>query len=308
VANLPKKVVVVGALGMLGRDLVPVLSASGVEVFAFDARDAVDSLGFNCARMDITKKDLLRDQLALISPEAVINCAAYTNVDQAETEYNAAFSINGFGVENLALACRAVDALLVHISTDYVFGGMCAKTPGLDSPFSEESEVCPCGLYGYSKYLGEVLLRSVIPDNHLIVRTSWLHGRYGNNFVHTMLRLGRERSEIKVVDDQLGSPTFTVWLAQCLCRLLKGGARGTFHASSRGGISWHAFAKEIFLLSGMKVNVLTQTSAELNRPAPRPPYSTLDVSRLEDALGESAPSWRDGLINHLRLLGELRES
>lgn len=294
-----RRVLILGAQGMLAGDLVPRARQRFAETLLADIRADESKRVIGC---DLTEASQIRDLLGQVRPDIVINCAAYTAVDKAETDYAPAFLVNAEALSSLGQAARELGVFVVHISTDYVFGGTQRRREQRE-PLSEESPVAPCGIYGHSKHYGEEMLRQYLPLNHLLVRTSWLHGIHGPNFVDTMLRLGVERNSLKVVNDQFGSPTWTGWLADTLIRLLQRDGRGTFHASSRGGISWFDFAREIFRQAGMPVEVLPQSTEELNRPAPRPAYSVLDVSKLERLLGEVCMSWQDCVRQHLAARG-----
>lgn len=294
-----RRVLIFGARGMLAADLIPRARQRFAEVLLSDIRsdEATGVIG-----ADISEPGQVRDFLNQVRPDVVINCAAYTAVDKAETEYSLAFAVNAEAVGHIARAAKDIGALMVHISTDYVFGGR-PRGRELREPYREDDVLAPCGIYGQSKRYGEDLLQHILPNQSLLVRTSWLHGVHGPNFIDTMLRIGSERSSLKVVNDQFGSPTWTGWLSDTLIRMLQREARGVFHASSRGGISWFDFAREIFRQSGMPIEVLPQTTEELNRPAPRPAYSVLDVTKLERLLGEVCMSWQDCVRHHLAARG-----
>lgn len=302
-----KKILVTGAQGMLGTDLCAALEQGQVSLVRTDCIASGDG-GGETALLDITDREAVSEALAAFRPEWIVNCAAYTNVDGAETDRDAAFAVNAQGPENLARAAFENGVKLLHVSTDYVYGG---EREGEDSrrrrPFKETDGASPCGVYGQSKYAGDQAVIEILPDSHLIVRTSWLHGVHGPNFIHTILRLAEEKEEIRVVDDQIGSPTWTVWLAQTLIELMGRDARGVYNASSRGDISWFEFAREIVAQAGTALKVGTQTTEELNRPAPRPAYSTLDTSKLEMLLGVVSPDWREDLRGHLLALGVVKE-
>lgn len=272
-------ILVVGGNGMLGRDLVALLGNRGH--------------GIDVADIDITSPESVFTVIARLKPEVVINCAAFTDVDGCESDVETAMAVNGEGVAFLAMACRDINALLVQISTDYVFDG------GKGSPYVEDDAPCPLSVYGESKLAGE--MNAAFCPDHLIVRTQWLYGLHGKNFVETMLRLGSEKDELAVVDDQIGSPTWTVDLARAIIALIDNGCRGTFHAANSGYCSWNAFAKAVFEESGINVTVKPMTTTELNRPARRPLYSTLDCKHLCDATGFHPQAWRTALREYLAL-------
>jgi dTDP-4-dehydrorhamnose reductase len=301
-----QKVLLTGAAGMLAGDLIPLLRQQGAELSLFDIRETA-AAGESIRMLDITDAAAVRDVFQQIRPNWVVNCAAYTAVDKAETEYDKAFAINASALEHLALCARQSHATVLHLSTDYVFGGAGGGHKA-GTPFAEEDAAAPCGIYGQSKRFGEDLLRWASEGEFLLVRTSWLHGIHGPNFVDTMLRVGKEQSMLKVVNDQIGSPTWTGWLAHVLLRLMERDARGVFHASSHGGISWYEFAREIFHQASMSVDVRPQTTAELDRPAPRPPYSVFQLGKLERFLGEACISWKECVTQHLLARGiEIRD-
>jgi len=272
-------ILVVGANGMLGRDMLALIG---------DAARGVD-----IDEIDITSLESTERIIRTLKPETVINCAAYTDVDGCETNVETAMQVNGEGVAHLAMATREIGARLVHVSSDYVFDG------GKGSPYVEDDATCPLGVYGESKLAGE--LNAGFNPDHLIVRTQWLYGLQGKNFVETMLRLGAEKGEVSVVDDQVGSPTWTVDLAQAILALLKTGRRGVYHAANAGFCSWNEFAQAIFQEAGLSVKVHGMTTDELNRPARRPLYSTLDCSKLEQDAGFRPQAWRSALKTYLQL-------
>jgi dTDP-4-dehydrorhamnose reductase len=272
-------ILVVGANGMLGRDMMALIGdpARGVDI----------------GEIDITSLESTERIIRTLKPEAVINCAAYTDVDGCETNAEKAMQVNGEGVAHLAMATREIGARLVHVSTDYVFDG------SKGSPYVEDDAPCPLGVYGESKLAGE--LNAAFNPDHLIVRTQWLYGLHGKNFVETMLRLAVEKDELSVVDDQVGSPTWAVDLSHAVLALLKGGHRGVYHAANSGFCSWNEFAQAIFEEAGLSVKVNGMTTDELNRPARRPLYSTLDCSKLEQDAGFRPQPWRSALKAYLQL-------
>ncbi len=290
-----KTLLLTGAMGMLAADLIAKLRGAGANLILSDSRlpaenrEAVELL-------DITSETTVANLVERRRPDWIVNCAAYTAVDLAETEYDLAMRVNALGVGNLAKAAKSLSIPMLHVSTDYVFG---AKDRVGREPIAEEVAPSPCGIYGYSKFFGEQALQTILPAQFLLVRTSWLHGINGPNFVDTMLRLGKDKKSLKVVNDQFGSPTYSGWLANTLVKMIERDARGCYHASSNGGVTWFDFAREIFRQAGMTVDVQPQTTTELNRPAPRPPYSVLRVTKLEQLLGESCISWQACVSEHL---------
>lgn len=270
-------ILVIGAKGMLGQDLMRVLPG--------------EVRGVDIDEIDITSPESVRRVLLTLKPRVVVNCAAYTDVDGCEGNQELAMRVNGEAVGHLAAVTKELGALLVQVSTDYVFDG------SKGSPYVEGDPVNPLSVYGRSKLLGEENARKN-PD-HIIVRTQWLYGLGGKNFVETMLRLARERSELAVVDDQVGSPTWTVDLSLAISELLDNNCRGTYHAANRGTCSWFDFAEAIFAETGTAMTVRPQTTGELGRPAPRPLFSVLDCGKLTHDTGLELEEWREALRTYL---------
>jgi len=275
-------ILVVGANGMLGQDLMSLLGKRG--------------RGVDLPDIDITDMVSVQQVLTALKPKVVINCAAYTDVDGCETNAETAMQVNGEGVAFLALVTRSIGAKLVQVSTDYVFDG------SKGSPYREDDLQQPLNIYGESKLAGELNV-DINPDN-LLVRTQWLYGLHGKNFVETMLKLGQEKSELTVVDDQIGSPTWTMDLARGILALVDKDCRGTYHCANSGHTSWNGFAKAIFDEAGLPVQVLPMTTEQLNRPAQRPLYSTLDCSKLVVDTGFEPQSWLEALKQYLNLRKE----
>ena len=255
--NASMPLLVTGAKGMLGQDLCPILEDAGYEVIETD----VDTL-------DITNAEQVNQVLKDKMPEVVIHCAAYTNVDKAEEDLKTAELINVTGTENIADACGKLGITMVYISTDYVFDGT------KDSPYTPQDKPNPINNYGMTKYEGEEAVRSFC-EKHYIARTSWLYGHHGKNFVETMLSL-KDKDELKVVDDQIGCPTWTVELANGILKLLDSKPYGTYHVCGSGHTTWYGFAKEIFKLSGLEVNLKPCTTDEFPRAAKRPAFSIME--------------------------------
>lgn len=264
---------VTGAEGMLGRDVCARLAGEDVTAVGRQALDVTDS------------EAVLR---AVEGHDVVVNCAAWTDVDGAESREAAARAVNADGARNLARACRDVGARLVHVSTDYVFAGDATE------PYDEDAPLAPASAYGRTKAAGEVAVRGELPDRHLVVRTAWLYGEHGGCFPKTIARLARERGAVSVVDDQLGQPTWTVDVAETIVRLVEADARGTFHATASGSTSWFGFAREVVGSAGMDPAVVASTTTEsFLRPAPRPAYSVLGHRRLQDAGVAPIGDWHD---------------
>jgi dTDP-4-dehydrorhamnose reductase len=273
-------VVVVGSGGMLGR--------------AFQALLAREKLAFSA--VDVPQIDLT-DAASIaraIGPgtRTVLNCAAFTDVDGAEKREADANAVNGAGASNLAARCKELGATLVHYSTDYVFEGHAERPYAVDHPRA------PLNAYGRSKALGEELIERS-GCSYLLLRTSWLYAPWAKNFVLTIRDLARKQPSIKVVDDQVGRPTSAEYLAERSLALLRGGHSGTFHVTDGGQCSWFEFARAIAELDGAQCTVIPCTTADFPRPAKRPAYSVLDLSRTEAAIGPSRP-WQENLARVLR--------
>jgi dTDP-4-dehydrorhamnose reductase len=272
-------ILIIGANGMLGQDLMQLLSG--------------DIRGVDIGEIDITSLESVKRVLLTLKPAVVINAAAFTDVDGCETNRDLAMMVNGEGVGNLARIAADIGARLVQISTDYIFDG------GKGSPYLEDDPANPLSVYGQTKLAGEVNARLV--PGFLIVRTQWLYGVHGKNFVETMLRLAGEKTELSVVDDQIGSPTWTVDLSLAIGALLEKGCSGTYHVANAGYCSWNEFARTIFSEAGIEITVKPMTTPELNRPAARPLYSTLDCGKLIRDIGFQPEPWQDALRKYLQL-------
>jgi dTDP-4-dehydrorhamnose reductase len=276
------RILVTGAKGMLAYSLIPIL------------KEKHTVIPLSRKELDITERHHVYKTLKDALPDIVINCAAYTKVDKAEEERDKAFLINGTGVQNLALACADRRIPLVHISTDYVFDGE-KRTPY--TPFDIPN---PISVYGQSKLAGERYIQW-ITNKFYIIRTSWLYGEGGNNFVLAILRKAREQTTIRVVKDQIGSPTYTASLSNSIKKLIESGAYGIYHITddTGGGISWFDFAKEIISLSGLNTEVIPIPTEEFPTPAKRPRYSVLDIQMTRLALKTKLPFWKDELQKFL---------
>lgn len=275
------KVLVTGAKGQLGSDIVLLFSEQGFDVY-----------GYGREELDITNQQQVNETISTVQPDVVIHTAAYTQVDLAESEPDKAFLVNAIGTRNIAVAAHKVDAKLVYISTDYVFDGMATE------PIDEFQPTNPKTIYGKSKLAGEQFVRE-LHNKFFIVRTSWVFGAYGNNFVKTMLKLTEKTNEIKVVNDQIGSPTYTVDLAEKLAELIVTEKYGTYHISNEGQCSWYEFACEIFRLVNKDVKIIPCTTEEFPRPAKRPQFSVLDMYSLKLNTFQSIQSWMDALKGFL---------
>ena len=276
------KLLVTGAEGMLGTDVVRAAEWVNHEVMALGHAD-----------LDVTDADAVARRLGDLRPQAVVNCAAYTDVDGAEDDLRSAMDANADGAGALAAAAGAIGASVVYPSSDYVFDGSKA------GPYVESDEPRPQSVYAQSKRAGE---RSTAESNprHFVVRSSWLFGVAGKNFVETMLRLGIDHGEVVVVRDQVGSPTYTAQLAHALVRLVATDAYGLHHIAGAGECSWYEFALEIFRQAGVECRTRSCTTEEIDRPAPRPAYSVLATDRREAI---RLPEWEAGLSDYLKERG-----
>ncbi|HYY73351.1 MAG TPA: dTDP-4-dehydrorhamnose reductase [Solirubrobacterales bacterium] len=273
------KVMVTGAAGMLGREVTAACHARGHEVVAL-ARPA----------LDVTDPAAVDQAISRYRPDAVVNCAAYTDVDGAEENEATAMRVNDEGAALLAAAAASIDAKVLYPSSDYVFDGSTRR------PYLESDIPSALSAYGRSKQAGETSV-AVANPRHFIARSSWLFGLGGKNFVETMLRLGAEQSEVLVVSDQVGCPTYTRHLARALALLIEGEEFGIHHVPGGGHCSWYEFAQEIFDQAGVECRVMAATTEMLARPAPRPAYSVLGTERRDPI---TLPHWRLGLSAYLR--------
>ncbi len=276
-----KRVLVTGAAGMLGTELVPLFrrefDVTPADVEEFDLRDAAATAAF----------------VAAAAPDIIINCAAYTDVDGAESDPEAAFDVNAAGAGNIATAAVKVGARVVQVSTDYVFDGTGER------PYAETDEPRPLGVYGRSKLAGEKKVAEVSQDA-LIVRTAWLYGHAGPNFIEKMLSLASSGRRLRVVDDQVGAPTNVRDLAGAILELIAVEATGVVNATNAGSCSWFEFARKILDLAGLEdVPIEPVTSERFPRPAPRPGYSVLSLARLVALTGKEPRSWQEAVAEYL---------
>jgi dTDP-4-dehydrorhamnose reductase len=272
--------VITGAAGMLGQDLVAAARADGHDV-----------VGLARAELDISDASATTDAVAAARPDVVVNCAAWTDVDGAESSPEQALAVNGAGAGNVARAAAAISAWTIHVSSDYVFDGT------KRTPYVESDAVAPASSYGRSKLAGEREVAEGAPGRHTVVRSSWLFGAGGPCFPATILRLAGERDELKVVADQVGCPTFTGHLADALVELAARRPLGIVHVAGGGSCSWYEFAREIVAGSGLRSEVTPCTTADMPRPATRPAYSVLGSERRDEV--PSLPDWREGLAEYL---------
>jgi dTDP-4-dehydrorhamnose reductase len=294
-----RRVLITGSSGMLGIDLCKELGKD-YEVWGMDIIDRHSSFVVHFVKADITDKEETIKAIVKAKPDIVIHAAAYTDVDGCELDGKKAFRINSLGTKNVALACRKAGATLVYISTDFVFNGKKTR------PYIETDRPEPLSVYGESKLKGEMAVKSSL-KNYFIIRTSWLYGANGKNFVDTIAAKAKTEKALKVVDDQAGSPTYTKDLAKALHALIDKcsdrGSRisdfGVYHISNSGEVSWYRYAKEILRITGSKTKVIPISSQELSRPAERPAMSVLDNSKFVKFTGYRMRPWRAALKEYL---------
>ncbi|MCW3020354.1 MAG: dTDP-4-dehydrorhamnose reductase [Solirubrobacterales bacterium] len=279
------RVLVAGAAGMLGLDVLRAGERAGHEL-----------VGMDLPELDITDAAAVQDALERVQPDAVLNCAAWTDVDGAETHVDQAHAVNAHGTGNLARGAAVAGVPLVHVSTDYVFSGeACVDASGAPRAYVESDRTGPRSVYGQSKLAGEQQVLAASPA-HTVVRSAWLFGIGGRNFAETMLKLADERDAVQVVTDQVGCPTWTGHLAPALLGLIERDVSGIVHLAGAGRVSWNGFAAEIFRQAEVDCRVEAAVTADMQRPAPRPAWSVLESQR-EDAL--PLPPWQDGLAGYL---------
>jgi len=279
-----RRILVIGAKGMLGRDLMGILHSTC-------SKDEI--IGWDIEEIDIQKEDESITKIEKLRPEIVIHIAAYTDVDGCELDKEKAFAVNAEGTKHMALAASKCDAKMVYLSTDYVFDGEKRE------PYSESDPPHPLNVYGHSKLKGEQYVQEGVKDS-LIIRTQWLYGPFGRNFVDSILQQAKVKSALSIVKDQLGSPTYTLDLARAISELIRVEARGIFHVTNSDFCTWHAFAETILKLAGVnRVKVLPISSKELGRPATRPSYSVLSGQKLKKETGLTMRSWTEALKDYL---------
>lgn len=279
------KVLVTGINGQLGHDVMGELKKRGHE-----------AVGVDIEEMDITDAECVKKVMTQTAPEAVVHCSAYTAVDRAEEEVELCRQVNAEGTKNVAEVCAGLDCKLLYLSTDYIFSGEGER------PWEPGDEPDPLNIYGLTKFEGEQEIKSRM-DKYFIVRISWVFGVNGNNFIKTMLRLGRENGAVRVVDDQIGSPTYTYDLAVLLVDMIETEKYGEYHASNEGTCSWYEFAKEIFAAAGMnEVEVTPVSSEEFPAKAKRPKNSRMSKEKLVKNGFNKLPSWQDAVKRYVPLV------
>ena len=295
------KVFVTGVGGQLGYDVMNELAARGYECFGSDVlpKEKI-TLPYNYIQLDITKQEDVEKVIGQLAPDVLVHCAAWTAVDAAEEEENKpkVMAINAMGTQYIAKACKKIDCKLVYISTDYVFNG-----EGTEPWDADCKEYAPLNVYGMSKLLGEKAVSETL-SKYFIVRIAWVFGQNGNNFIKTMLNVGKKHDTLRVVNDQVGTPTYTFDLARLLVDMLETDKYGYYHATNEGGyISWYDFACEIFKQAGYNTKVVPVTTAEYGlSKANRPFNSRLDKSKLVLSGFKPLPNWKDALKRYLETI------
>lgn len=279
------KILITGSNGMLGQDLIDELADDHIVIAA------------TSKILDITDKQKVMDYVSSIKPDVIINAAAYTDVDGCETNVETAYSVNGEGVRNLAIASKENDAVLIHVSTDYVFKG------NSDTPRLEDDELGPLSVYGKSKLEGEKAIEEIL-DKYFILRTAWLYGYNGGNFPKTMLELAKDHDKLTVVYDEVGTPTYTPDLAKAIAELIGSDKYGTYHLTNSDSTSWYDFAKLIFEIANVDVEVEPVTASEFARAAKRPNYSVLSNEKWKDNGFTSLRSYKEAIKDYIDILKE----
>lgn len=277
------KVLVTGIKGQLGHDVMQCL-----------AKREIEAVGADIEEFDITDFKGTRDFIVAVKPDVVIHCSAYTAVEKAEDDMELCMAVNGTGTENIAKVCKELNSKMLYISSDYVF-------PGVGENFYEVTDIPnPLGRYGKTKQAGEEAVKKIL-NQYFIVRTSWVFGKNGSNFVKTMLRLGKEKKEINVVNDQIGSPTYTKDLAPLLCDMVLTEKYGIYHATNEGICSWAEFAKEIMKIGGLDAKVNGISSEEYPSRVIRPKNSRLSKKSLDENGFQRLPDWKDAVKRYIEM-------
>lgn len=285
------RVLVTGAKGQLGTDVMAELKSNNIEAVGID-REELDIVDAKACEEFFDKANAEK------RIDAVIHCAAYTAVDKAEDEQELSYNINALGTKNIATACKKFDMKLMYISTDYVFNGQGER------PWEPDDERQPLNVYGKTKYEGELFVEE-IAKKYFIVRIAWVFGIAGNNFIKTMLKLAKERDSLTVVDDQIGSPTYTADLSKLLVSMIQTDKYGRYHATNEGYCSWYEFAKEIFKVAGVTINVAPVDSSAYPVKAKRPANSRMEKKKLDEMGFKRLPSWQDATRRYIEELQKL---
>ena len=290
------RILITGCNGQLGNELQDIMKKGYAEIGEVsEVMKNSEIIPLDVKGLDITDLSEVKNKINELKPDVVINCAAATNVDGCESNEDFAFKVNALGPRNLAIACEEVGAKLVQVSTDYVFSGIG------DKPLTEYDLTAPYSVYGKTKLLGENYVRE-FSSKYFIVRTSWLYGYVGHNFVYTMRRLGKEKDTINVVNDQRGNPTHANDLAYHILKLIETKEYGIYHCTGKGECNWYDFAKMIIELSGEECEVKPCSSEEYKTPAKRPEYSSLDNMMLRNTIGDEMRDWKDAIKSFINKL------
>jgi dTDP-4-dehydrorhamnose reductase len=290
------KILISGAKGQLGNELQDIIKNGRAEIGEVsEIIKKSEVIALDVDELDITNLQMVKNKINDLKPDVVINCAAATNVDGCESNEDFAFKVNSIGPRNLAIACEEIGAKLVQVSTDYVFSGVGTK------PLTEYEVPAPYSVYGKTKLLGENYVRE-FASKYFIVRTAWLYGYVGHNFVYTMRKLGKDKEMITVVNDQKGNPTHANDLAYHILKLIESEEYGVYHCTGKGECTWYDFAKMIIELSGEECQVKPCTSEEYKTPAKRPEYSSLDNMMLRNTVGDEMRDWKEAIKSFINKL------
>lgn len=293
------KILITGSKGQLGNELQDIIKSGKAEIGQVSEEiKKSEVIALDVDELDITNLEQVTAKFNELKPDVVINCAAATNVDGCESNEDFAFKVNSIGPRNLAMVSEKIGAKLVQVSTDYVFSGVGSK------PLTEYDLTAPYSVYGKTKLLGENYVRE-FSSKYFIVRTAWLYGYVGHNFVYTMRRLGKEKDSITVVNDQKGNPTHANDLAYHILKLIQTEEYGVYHCTGKGECTWYDFAKMIIELSGEKCEVKPCTSEEYKTPAKRPEYSSLDNMMLRNTVGDEMRDWKDAITSFINKVSTL---
>ncbi|MPQ43965.1 dTDP-4-dehydrorhamnose reductase [Clostridium tarantellae] len=283
------RILITGGKGQLANELLSIIGKKKADIGKIsETIKKAQVMALGVEELDITNFENVKNKINELKPDVVINCAAATNVDGCESNKDLAFKINTLGARNLAIVCEEIGAKLVQVSTDYVFSGIG------NTPLTEFDLTKPYSVYGKTKLMGENYVRE-FSSKYFIIRTSWLYGYIGHNFVYTMMRLGKERDNLKVVNDQKGNPTNANDLAYHILKLIETEEYGIYHCTGKGECTWYDFAKAIMELSNIQCEVLPCTSEEYKTPAKRPEYSSLDNMMLRCTVGDEMRYWKEAL-------------
>lgn len=290
------KILITGGKGQLGNELLSIIKSGQAEIGQLEKAKEYEVVSYDVDKLDISDLNKVREILNLEKPNVVINCAACTNVDGCESNEELAFKVNSLGPRNLAIISEEIDAKLVQVSTDYVFSG-----EEREVPFREYDLTSPYSVYGKTKLMGEEFVKQY-SKKAFIVRTSWLYGYVGHNFVYTMRRLGSEKEFLTVVNDQKGNPTHANDLAYHILKLIETEEYGIYHCTGKGECTWYDFAKKIMELSKLNCDVRPCTSEEFKTPAKRPEYSSLDNMMLRCTIGDEMRNWEEAIESFIKKL------